>query len=108
MLVSCGREEDGQIISITFVCVDDRKNETRYAITTSKKTLRGALEEQGLIRGRESVYGLYVMEVCGMRADPDTDGAYWALYIGDEYSLTGVDSTKLSDGETYSFIYTPL
>ena len=44
-----------------------------------------------------------VKTVNGQTLDYDKDGAYWALYVGDQYATTGVDSTELEPGETYSF-----
>ncbi len=41
-----------------------------------------------------------------MTADWDTESAYWAFYINDEYAMTGVDSTEITDGTTYSFVKT--
>ena len=32
-----------------------------------------------------------------------TDGSYWAFYINGEYATTGVDSTEIEDGATYTF-----
>lgn len=59
--------------------------------------------ELGLIAGEESEYGLYVKTVNGITADYDKDGVYWAFYINGEYAQTGVDSTKIAEGESYSF-----
>ena len=43
------------------------------------------------------------LQVKKANTDYDKDGAYWAFYINDEYALTGVDSTKIAEGEHYSF-----
>ena len=56
-----------------------------------------------LIAGDESEYGLYVKMVNGITADYDADGVYWAFYINGEYAATGVDSTPITEGESYSF-----
>ena len=77
-----------------------------FTIKTDKETLGDALLEHELISGDEGAYGLYVKEVNGIRADYDKDGAYWALYKDGEMSMTGVDSTNISDGEHYEFVYT--
>lgn len=68
-----------------------------YVISTSKKTVGEALVDAGLIAGEESEYGLYVKTVCGVTADYDADGTYWALYVDGEPSLVGVDSLKCAD-----------
>ena len=68
-----------------------------YVVTTSKQTIGEALVDAGLIAGEESEYGLYVKTVCGVTADYDADGTYWALYVNGEPSLVGVDSLKCTD-----------
>ena len=56
--------------------------------------------EDNLIAGDESEWGLYVKTVDGVTAD-DSAHQYWALYIGDDYASTGVDSTPVNDGDTF-------
>ena len=91
---------------ITFIVIDADGKETTFEIDTEQEFLRGALEEKELIKGDESEYGLMVNEVNGIKADYTADGAYWALYIGEEYAMTGVDTTPITDGQTYKFVYT--
>ena len=75
-------------------------------IHTDGTTLRQALEENSLIAGDESDYGLYVKTVDGMTADYDADGYYWALSKAGEYLMTGVDDTLIADGEQYELVRT--
>ena len=56
-----------------------------------------------MIAGDESEYGLYVKTVNGITADYDKDGVYWAFYVNGEYAQTGVDSTSITEGDSYSF-----
>lgn len=77
-----------------------------FTIKTDKELLGDALLEHGLIEGDEGAYGLYVKKVNGIRADYDKDGAYWALHKDGELCMSGVDTTKIADGEHYEFIYT--
>lgn len=86
-----------------FVVVDGDGNETQFEIHTDKETVGDALLELGLIDGDEGEYGLYVKTVNGVTADYDIDQTYWAFYINDEYAQTGVDSTNITPGDTYSF-----
>ncbi|MBQ7839160.1 MAG: DUF4430 domain-containing protein [Lachnospiraceae bacterium] len=86
-----------------FTVVDKDGNETEFEIHTDKEIVGEALLEVGLIAGEESEYGLYVKTVNGITADYDTDGTYWAFYVNDEYAMSGVDTTKIAEGETYSF-----
>ncbi len=77
-----------------------------FTVKTDKTTVGAALLEHGLIAGDDSEYGLYVKTVNGITADYDVDKSYWAFYINDEYAMTGVDSTEITEGATYSFVYT--
>ena len=101
----CGSDNgtDPSVKHFTFIVVDIDGNETTHEITTDAKTVGEALMSQGLIDGEEGPYGLYVKTVTGMTLDYETDGKYWAFYEGDEYGLTGVDVTEITDGATYSF-----
>ena len=89
--------------AFAFTVVDKDGNETPFEIHTDKETVGEALMELELIAGEDSEYGLYVKTVNGITADYDKDGVYWAFYINGEYALTGVDSTKITEGESYSF-----
>lgn len=86
-----------------FTVVDKDGGETRFEIHTDKETVGEALVELELIAGDESEYGLYVKTVNGITADYDADGTYWAFYINDEYAMTGVDATTITEGDSYSF-----
>lgn len=87
----------------TFSVVDKEGNETLFEIHTDQETVGKALLELDLIAGEESAYGLFVKTVNGITADYDKDGVYWAFYINDEYAQTGVDSTTITEGDSYSF-----
>lgn len=75
----------------------------KYKIHTDRKKVGEALSELGLIAGEDSEYGLYVKTVNGVTADYDTDKTYWAFYVNGEYAQSGVDTTDIVDGDTYSF-----
>ncbi len=93
---------DGEL-SFNFTVTDAEGNETAFLINTDKTFVGDALVELELIAGDESEYGLYVKTVNGITVDYDTDGKYWAFYIDGQYASTGVDSTEIVDGATYSF-----
>ena len=76
---------------------------TLYNVHTDEKTVGAALLGVNLIAGDDSEYGLYVKTVDGVTADYDKDGTYRAFYIDGEYASTGVDSTDVVPGSTYSF-----
>ena len=77
--------------------------ESHFEIHTDEKTVGAALLSLGLIAGEDSEYGLYVKTVNGVTVDYDQDGKYWAFYVDGEYAATGVDSTDITAGATYTF-----
>ncbi len=87
----------------TFTIADTEGNETGYEIHTDKTIVGDALLELNLIAGDESEYGLYVKTVGGITLDFDKDGKYWAFYADGEYANSGVDTTDINAGSTYSF-----
>ncbi len=92
--------------SFTFCVSDKEGKELYYTINTDKATVGEALMELELIGGDEGPYGLYVKTVNGITLDYDTDGMYWAFYIGTEMAPTGVDMTDIVNGETYRLVAT--
>jgi hypothetical protein len=84
-----------------------KKDGKEIRFVTSAANVGDALVGAGLISGDQSTYGLYVKFVNGVEADYDKDQSYWAFYINGQYAMTGVDSTPITDGETYSFVRSP-
>ncbi len=108
-MISCDKKEDaptGTEVTITVQVTNDKGEMTPYTITTTETTLRGALEQEKLVEGEESEYGLYIKKVCGITADYDVDGSYWALYKNGEYLTNSVDAEPLEDGAVYGITYT--
>ena len=95
--------QGAKTVTVEVVHKDESKKE--FKINTSAENLRAACEEQNLIAGDESEYGLYVKTVDGETAD---DGAqeWWCLTKNGEMSMTGVDDTMIADGEQYEFTFT--
>lgn len=87
----------------TFVVVDRDLKETTFTVKTDKAYVGDALMDEKLIEGEESTYGLYVQKVNGIEAIYENDGTYWAFYINGEYAMTGVDTTPVESGATYTF-----
>lgn len=92
--------------NFTFTVVHGDGTRKDFSISTDEEILGDALLAEGLISGDDDKYGLYVKVVDGETADYAADGAYWALYIGEEMAMSGVDATELTDGGIYSFVYT--
>ena len=86
-----------------FTVVDKEGNETAFEIHTDKEIVGDALLDLELIAGDDGAYGLYVKTVNGITADYDTDQTYWAFYVDGEYAVSGVDTTPIEEGKTYTF-----
>lgn len=86
-----------------FTVIDKDGKETYFEVSTNKTTVGEALLDAKLIAGEDSQYGLYVKTVNGITLDFNTDGLYWAFYVNGEYLMSGVDTTEIKSGETYSF-----
>ena len=89
--------------SFKFTVTDKLKKVYHYKVYTDKETVGEALLDLKLIDGTKDTYGLYVKSVLDITADYNTDGTYWAFYVNEKYADSGVDSTPIKDGETYSF-----
>ncbi len=86
-------------VSITF----KDGSEKTYTVNTDKTTVGDALAEIELISGTMGDYGLMIETVDGETVTYDKDGKYWAFYIDGKYAMSGVDSTDITAGATYSF-----
>ena len=75
-------------------------------IETDEEYLRGALEQEGLIAGNESEYGLYITEVDGRAADESAQEWWCITKNGGEQVNTGVDSTVIEDGDKFELTLT--
>lgn len=99
----CGKKpaESANAKEFTLIVADSDGNETSFSITTNKATVGEALFDEGLIKGEDGPYGLYITEVNGIRAVYEEDGSYWAFYINGEYAMSGVDTTEIETGAEY-------
>ena len=71
-----------------------------FVIETDAEFLRGALEQEELVEGSESEYGLYVITVDGVTAD-ESQQQWWRFTRNGDMLETGVDTTPIADGEQY-------
>lgn len=86
------------------VVVEDKSVD--FTIHSDKETFGDALFEHNLIDGEQGPYGLYVKKVNGITADYDINQCYWGFYKNDESMITGVDGTKIENGDTFKIVYT--
>lgn len=91
--------------TVTVVHADG--SEKPFELHTDAEYLGDALLEAELIRATDGPYGLDVSHVDGEKAVWAEDNAYWALYIGEEYSMTGVSETPVHDGSVFKYVWTP-
>ena len=98
--------ELGEGSKTVYVKVTDDKNKTiTFTIHTNEEYLGKALLNNGVIKGNDGQYGIYITHVNGLEANYDKDKAYWGFFKNGEYMMTGVDQTKFEDGETYELVY---
>ena len=90
-------------IAVEVVHKDESKKQLE--ISTDEEYLRGALEQENLIAGEESDYGLFVKTVDGETVD-DGNQEWWCFTKDGEMLNTGVDSTPIADGEHYEITFT--
>lgn len=95
--------------AITVTVVHKDGTEKVFEYHTDEEYLGPVILAEGLATGNEGPYGLEIKSVDGEEAvwnAGDPHGAYWALFIGEEYAMTGADSTPIADGDTFKLVYT--
>ena len=108
-LVACApkpAESDGSMKKFTVTVVHADGTEKVFEYESAETNVGPVLEAAGLIKGNAGPYGMEITEVDGETAVYNTDGAYWAVYVGEEYALTGIDTTPITDGGVYKLVYT--
>lgn len=90
--------------TITVTVIQEGVEDKVFTIHTDAEFLRGALEQEKLIEGTESQYGLFVTTVDGVAVD-ESLRQWWCLNDGEGNMLdTGVDSTPIADGDAFQFV----
>lgn len=92
--------------SITVEVVHRDGQSRSFSYRTDHTHLGPLLLEEGLVEGEDGPFGLYIHVVDGQRAVYEEDGAYWALYEGEEYASTGADTLPIADGDHFRLVYT--
>lgn len=93
-------------VSFTVIVVHADGTEKTFTYETAEEFVGPVLTAAGLIKGNNGQYGLEITEVDGEQAIYATDGAYWAVYEGEEYAMQGIDTTPVVEGKTYKLVYT--
>ncbi|MGI5883827.1 MAG: DUF4430 domain-containing protein [Candidatus Spyradocola sp.] len=89
-------------ITVEIVGKDDSRT---VELDTDEEYLGPALEQENLISGTESEFGLYVTTVDGYTADESAQ-EWWCFTKGGETLNTGVDSTPIADGDAFEITLT--
>ena len=92
--------------TITVYVVHSDGTEKTFTYHTDAEYLADVLLAENLVTGSTTEYGLTIESVNGETADWTADGAYWCLYIGEEYATTGASATPVTDGGVYKLVYT--
>lgn len=73
-----------------------------FEISTDEEFLRGAMEQENLIEGTESEWGLYVLTVDGETVNEDNQ-EWWGYTQSGEMVNYGVDTCPIADGDHFEF-----
>jgi len=97
--------------AITIEVLDNGEKTTSYELHTDAEYLKGAMDELAAkdstftFEGSDGDYGFFIEAVNGITADFETDKAYWAIYVNDEYGQYGADQQPVNDGDVFRLAY---
>jgi hypothetical protein len=96
-------ERGSKAFTVTVVHSDGTEKVFEYR--TDGDMLGTVLEEKGLILADEANPGMF-HTVDGEKADWAVNQSYWAFYMGEEYAISGIYQTHITDGGKYKLVYT--
>ena len=89
----------------TVTVIHGNGDEKTFTYHTDEKFLGAALEAEGLISSEGADPGMF-HTVDGEKADWNIYQSYWAFYLGEDYAMTGIYDTPVTDGGQYKLVYT--
>lgn len=89
----------------TVIVVHKDGSERTFTYQTEEACLGPALVKEGLIVMDDKQSGMF-STVDNVTVTWETDKAYWALYVGDEYASAGINDTPVYNGSTFKLVYT--
>jgi len=95
--------EGMKTITVDVIHKDGTKK--TFRIKTTEEFLRGALEQEDLIKGTDSQFGMFVETVDGENVDAGSQ-EWWCFTQNGESLMTGVDVTPIKDGDHYEITFT--
>ena len=90
--------------TVTVVYADGSSKDFSYE--SDEEYVGTVLQAEGLVEGNMGPYGLEIHTVDGVKAVYAENGAYWAIFEGEEYAMQGIDTTPIVDGGVYKLVYT--
>ena len=90
-------------ITVEVVLADGSSK--KFKFNTNEKYLGDVLVSEGLVKGEEGSYGLFIDTVDGVQADASKQ-EWWCLTKKGEQLTTGADSTPISDGDVFELTLT--
>ena len=96
-------QEGSKAITVTVVHGDG--SEKKFEYRTDEEMLGAFLEAKGLIDSKGADKGMF-HTVDAEKADWNANQSYWAFYIGEDYAMTGIYDTPITDGGVYKLVYT--
>lgn len=96
-------EQGSKAFTVTVVHGDGTEKTFNYRTDGDK--LGAVLEEKGLILADAANPGMF-HTVDGEKADWSVNQSYWAFYVGEDYAMTGIYDTPVTDGASYKLVYT--
>ena len=95
--------QGAKAITVTVVHADGSSKDFQYR--TDAQMLGAFLEEKGLIDSQGADEGMF-HTVDDEKADWNVNQSYWAFYLGEDYAMTGIYDTPITDGAVYKLVYT--
>ena len=99
-VIKPGTVEGAKRITVTVQHLDGQ--EKNFIINTDEEYLRGALEQEDLVSGNETEFGLYLLTVDGETAD-ESKQQWWGYTANGEFAEFGVDEQPIADGDVFVF-----
>ena len=91
---------------ITVEVIHSDGTRKTFSYETQADYLGEFLEQEGLIAGEDSQYGLFVQEVDGEQAGVHGDTGWWQLLENGSPSSVGADQVVMEDQDAFVWQYT--
>lgn len=98
-----GGSGEKKTVTVTVTHKDGSTKDFTYE--TTEEMLGAVLEQEGLIAGEDSQYGLFVKTVDGYTVN-EGNQEWWNLTVDGESAMTGIDSTPIEEGKSYGLVLT--